>query len=148
MIKRTISVAVLVLALVGLACSQRVNTFNVREYPGATVGDKTVRAQNACQSNMPCIIIFDPDLSLFPVGNMPAQCANCTWVDWRVSGLPVITGITPGGSTCAAGSSVIDRVALCRFHTRCEAEKRCRFPSLCWRCHRCPRYRGGSDVRG
>ena len=120
MIKRTISVAVLVLALVGLACSRHVNTFNVREYPGATVGD-----ERWAQHKTPVILGGPPSSSSTLTcscclsATCPLSARTALGLIVRVSGLPVTPAYTPGGSTCTATSRLfIGGRGAVSFHTK------------------------------
>jgi lysophospholipase L1-like esterase len=82
-----------VLLLVGLMFAaatghcQRDNTFSVAGFTGpnyTTVAAKTIAAQNQCSKNtaIPCVIIFDPSLAVYPAGAMPTKCAQCMWMDY------------------------------------------------------------------
>jgi len=70
------------------AHAQTDNTFYVKNFPGSTVGQKTIAAQSACEANpaVPCIIVFDPTLATYSQGSMPAKCAQCVWKDYRTLG--------------------------------------------------------------
>jgi hypothetical protein len=61
------------------------NSYRVWQFKGSTVGEKTVKAQEACSpdTDIPCLIVFDPVLAIFPAGTMPAKCAQCFWLDYR-----------------------------------------------------------------
>src|SRR5579884_1782656 len=67
-------------ALVKAAHGQRVNTQFVDQFPGATVAAKVAAAQAACNSSIPCVLVFDADLFNYPQGSIPAQGANETWM--------------------------------------------------------------------
>jgi hypothetical protein len=76
------------------------NTFNVYSFRTSvnpqTVGAMTTAAQGQCNSNnaYPCVIVFDPILSSFPLGNMPTRCTSCTWLDYRTAGSFQFSGIS------------------------------------------------------
>ena len=67
------------------AHAQTDNTVYVKQFTGPDIGTKTTNAQNACNANtaITCIVIFDPTLSQWPVGTMPAKCSQCVWLDYR-----------------------------------------------------------------
>jgi lysophospholipase L1-like esterase len=74
-------------ALIGVAscAAQTDNTYYAKQFPGADVGTKVANAQRACNSNamVPCIIVIDPSLAVWPTGTMPALCAQCSIEDYR-----------------------------------------------------------------
>jgi hypothetical protein len=77
--------------------AQKENTFYVKGFAGpsaSTVGAMTSAAQESCDANtsIPCVIVFDPTLAIYPSGNMPSKCAQCIWQDFR-------TAVVPGGGT-------------------------------------------------
>lgn len=98
--RKVLIVVVALGVLASHAFAQRNNTYYVDQFPGATVGAKANAAQSECNVNtaIPCIIVFDPILSGFATGSLPAQCAQCTWVDWRTP------GVIPGGGAVAWGA--------------------------------------------
>ncbi|HZU30968.1 MAG TPA: hypothetical protein VFB79_07635 [Candidatus Angelobacter sp.] len=61
------------------------NSFNVAQFPGADVGTKLTNAQNACLANtsIPCVMLIDPILAIWPQGSLPSRCSNCIWLDYR-----------------------------------------------------------------
>ncbi len=71
----------------GAALAQTDNTFSVMQFPGNDIGTKTTAAQAACNPNtlIPCVIVFDPSLSVFASGTMPRKCPQCVWQDNRTS---------------------------------------------------------------
>jgi hypothetical protein len=78
--------AIVLFLLASLPClAQTDNTFYAKQFQGTTVGAKVTAAQLACNSNtaIPCIIVLDPSLAVYPVGIMPAKCAQCSWIDYR-----------------------------------------------------------------
>jgi hypothetical protein len=84
--KTAIALTLLLLASLPCLCSaQTDNTFYAKQFPGVTVGQKVAAAQASCNSNttIPCIIVIDPSLAVWQVGTMPAQCAQCSWDDYR-----------------------------------------------------------------
>jgi len=85
----------LILAFAMPMHAQTSNTFNVFQFRNAaadgTVGSMTTLAQNACNPNLNCVIILDPILNAYPQGNMPARCANCSWLDYRTPGSFTVT---------------------------------------------------------
>src|SRR5436305_1018190 len=68
------------------------NTFNVAQFQGGDVASKIIAAQNACLAdvNVPCILIIDPILAVWPTGTLPTRCAQCTWIDYRTAGSLVL----------------------------------------------------------
>lgn len=64
------------------ARAQRVNTQYVTQFPGTTVAAKTIAAQAACNPAVPCVLIFDADLSVYPVGSLPGRGVNESWWDY------------------------------------------------------------------
>lgn len=72
------------------------NTFNVAQFAGADVGAKITAAQNQCLPNtaVPCTIVIDSILAVWPQGNLPARCSNCLWIDYRVAGVFAVAGST------------------------------------------------------
>ncbi len=77
------------LLLGALAFGQSDNTLHVKEFPGATVGAKIAAAQAACTAPGPCIIVIDASLAAMASGTLPAQCASCTWMDYRTGSASV-----------------------------------------------------------
>jgi hypothetical protein len=69
----------------GHAQVQLNNAYRVWQFKGSTVGEKTVKAQEACSpdTDIPCLIVFDPVLAIFPAGTMPVKCEQCFWIDYR-----------------------------------------------------------------
>jgi len=103
------------LILPAMAAAQTGNTLRATQFPGSTVGDKVTAAQNAClpDTSIPCVIVLDPMLAVFPSGNMPNPCANCTWIDYRNAGVVAfLNGITAlkanGGSYFASSYSSVN----------------------------------------
>jgi hypothetical protein len=88
----------------GTTQAQISNTVYVNTFPGSTVGDKTTNAQLTCSAaaNLPCIVVFDPSLSAYPVGTMPAPCAQCIWQDHRASVAGTLTALSVNGIVNAA----------------------------------------------
>lgn len=91
----------------GAALAQTDNTFSVKAFPGLDVGAKTTAAQAACNANtlIPCVIVFDPSLAVYPAGVTPPKCAQCIWVDWRTGGMSgaasvVLADSFPGADFC------------------------------------------------
>lgn len=106
--------------LVSLAFGQTDNTFYVKRFLGTDVGSKVSATMQACNPNasIPCILVLDPSLAVYPQGTMPSLCPQCTLWDWRTgapsgSGYPGvtsdgfqglrITGKTQGASFISAG---------------------------------------------
>lgn len=86
----------LLLFWVPMNAQERSNTYYVSQFQGADVGAKTTNAQAACSPNasLPCIIVFDAILAAWPQGTMPARCAQCTWMDYRLVNGPQISPIS------------------------------------------------------
>lgn len=114
--------ALLLLPLTMHAQQGVTNTFNVAQFQGADVGAKITAAQNQCLPNtaIPCTIVIDSILAVWPQGTIPAHCSNCMWVDYRAAGLfgigsIGITGpepwadVTRFGLTCDSG--IVDNTA-------------------------------------
>lgn len=91
--KKTVLAALFFAASV-CAAAQTSNTYYARNFAGQTVGAKVTAAQAQCipDTNVPCIIVIDPTLATYAVGNMPAACAQCYWQDYRTGGLPFYGG--------------------------------------------------------
>jgi len=64
--------------------AQTDNTVYVKKFvrPGSTVAQGLTDAQNACNpdASIPCLVVFDPTLSMYQQGSFPAKCAQCVWV--------------------------------------------------------------------
>lgn len=71
------------------------NTFNVSQFPGTDVGTKLTNAQNAClpDTALPCVLLIDPVLAVYPTGTLPTKCANCMWMDYRTAGSLSVSGL-------------------------------------------------------
>lgn len=93
--------------------AQTDNTFYVKQFAGSTVGQKTTAAQAACNpnTNVPCIIVFDPSLSQFVQGTMPTQCAQCIWQDFRTPHPPLQLSNVNGYRYVGAGYSLPQAVS-------------------------------------
>jgi hypothetical protein len=76
---------VLFLLCAAVCAAQTDNTLYARNFPGSDVGTKITNAQAACGSNLavPCIIVIDPSLAVWPHGTNPAKCSHCSWLDYR-----------------------------------------------------------------
>lgn len=61
------------------------NMIHVKSFPGANVGAMTANAMATCTSNtaIPCILVIDPSLAVYPAGTMPTLCSHCTLLDYR-----------------------------------------------------------------
>jgi hypothetical protein len=84
------SAIALLLFLASLPCLAQIdNTFYAKAFPGSDVGTKVANAQDACNLNaaVPCVIVIDPSLAVWPAGTMPTPCVQCSWMDYR-SGAP------------------------------------------------------------
>lgn len=69
-----------------LADAQTDNTFYVKQFyaqSNGTVGDMVKKAQAHCNLSYTCRIVFDPSLSVYATGTLPAKCSSCVWEDWR-----------------------------------------------------------------
>jgi hypothetical protein len=64
---------------------ERSNTFFVSEFQAPDVGTKVTKAQASCSANtsIPCVIVIDAIMAVWPQGSMPGRCANCIWLDYR-----------------------------------------------------------------
>lgn len=72
------------------------NTFNVSQFPGTDVATRLTNAQNAClpDTALPCVLIIDPILAVYPIGTLPARCANCMWMDYSAAGTLKVSYLT------------------------------------------------------
>ena len=94
--------------------AQTDNTIYVRNFAGATVGQKVTNAMITCGPNLnvPCILVLDPSLAAFQTGTMPTLCSHCYLWDFRkgpsvASPLfidDLITAKTPGTDIRAFGA--------------------------------------------
>lgn len=75
-----------------LISAQTDNTVDVKNFSGATVGDKAAAAQATCNPSLTCIVVFDPSLGNVSEGILPTPCPTCIWEDYRVPGTFSITG--------------------------------------------------------
>jgi len=61
-------------------------TIRVDQFAGNSVGEKLTFAQNlgcATDTNVTCILVIHPELSVFAQGTLPTPCSRCYWVDYR-----------------------------------------------------------------
>lgn len=97
------------LAPLALHAQERSNTYYAAQFPGPDVGTKISNVQTQCGNNaLPCIVVIDAILSKWPVGTLPARCATCLWMDYRVNGALTITSLQSG---MGSGSCLVDGVA-------------------------------------
>jgi hypothetical protein len=99
--------AIVLFLLASLPClAQTDNTFYAKQFQGGTVGAKVTAAQAACNTNtaIPCIIVLDPSLAVYPAGTMPVKCTQCIWNDYRIANLgwAPLTGATFTGPVSAS----------------------------------------------
>jgi len=106
--------APLILALAAVAASGQVvdNMVSVKQFPGTTVGFKLTAAMATCGTNtlIPCYLVLDPSLAVYPPGTFPTLCSHCFLLDWR-SGPPgggggVGTGAAPQLALYTAGNTL------------------------------------------
>jgi hypothetical protein len=90
---RTLSALLIPAISAVLAAAQTDNTISVKKFPGATVGDKIVAAQQTCDPNaaIPCILVLDPSLAVVPAGTFPGLCPQCSIEDFRGGGQPFMS---------------------------------------------------------
>jgi hypothetical protein len=76
----------------------------VKNFPGATVGDKVANAQKTCSTTtaLPCLLVLDPSLAVAAPGTIPTLCSHCFLVDWRTPP-PWSAG---GGNPCAPVNAI------------------------------------------
>jgi hypothetical protein len=78
------------LLIVGANAQQSDNAIFAKAFnrAGSTVGQMVSAAQGACNPNasIPCYIVIDPSLVSYATGTMPAKCAQCVWIDYRMGG--------------------------------------------------------------
>jgi hypothetical protein len=86
--------AVFSLRVHDVQAQERSNTYFAAQFPGADVGTKITNAQASCTNTaIPCVIVVDAILAVWPQGTRPALCSNCMWLDYaRVAGGLVIVG--------------------------------------------------------
>jgi len=98
------------LALTGELQAQRNNVFYVEQFKGSTVAAKVTAAQASCNANtnVPCVIVFDPTLANYPAGSLPSRCTQCIWQDYRA--LP--PALDALGNVHGAASSTDGNVAV------------------------------------
>jgi hypothetical protein len=95
-----------------LMLAQTDNTVYVKNFAGATVGQKTIAAQASCNPAIVCVVVLDPSLSKWTTGTMPLPCTECLWEDFRTTqggiqisgGVVGQTGWLPGGLLDAKSS--------------------------------------------
>lgn len=70
-----------------IALAQGDNMLHVKSYPGTTVGYKVAAAMRSCttETRIPCFLVLDPSLAVYPVGTMPTLCSHCYLLDYRTS---------------------------------------------------------------
>ena len=101
--KRLFSSLILIFAVVCIfppsCAAQTDNTVYAKQFPGSDVGSKVKNATAACNPNtaIPCIIVLDPSLAIWPQGTMPALCAQCVLQDYRTG-----TGTAGSNGTISA----------------------------------------------
>jgi hypothetical protein len=63
------------------------NTYHVSQFAGPDVGTKLTNAQASCSPNtsIPCSIVIDAILAVWPQGTPPARCTQCIWFDYRAA---------------------------------------------------------------
>lgn len=90
---------------------------SLRNVPGASIAAKITKAQtDNCSSStgVTCVIVIEPELSVFSTGTLPTRCATCTWVDYRTAGKVLVNGIDIGaGGALAAGSDIQAAITAC-----------------------------------
>lgn len=84
----------LLLLTAAASAQARNNVRYVDQFGGSTVGAKATLAQNACEPNTPCVIVFDTILAAFPEGTLPAKCAKCLWLDFRTDATMTVSKVT------------------------------------------------------
>lgn len=102
------ALVLLFLSPLAVHAQERSNTFFVSEFKGADVGTKITAAQASCSANtsIPCVIVVDAILAVWPQGSIPARCAQCIWLDYRsptFTALPFT--ISPGTSIVLNGAT-------------------------------------------
>jgi hypothetical protein len=62
----------------------------VKDFPGATVGEKIAAAEAACGTDAAsaCLLVLDPSLASLPAGSIPPLCPQCSIQDSRGGGQP------------------------------------------------------------
>lgn len=105
--KTTGGVILLLLLGAAVAFGQTDNTLYVKQFAGATVGAKLTNAMQLCNGNtaIPCILVLDPSLAVYPSGTMPTLCAQCSLLDYRggVANAAVVANVLAyAGATAAA----------------------------------------------
>jgi hypothetical protein len=115
-VKRNSGIWVLLLFLAACAFGQTDSTLYVRQFPGSDVGTKVGNAAGACNANLsiPCILVLDPSLAVWPSGTMPTLAPNVSLWDFRsgvpganIAGQPGNYAILNGPNTFTAGQQVI-----------------------------------------
>jgi hypothetical protein len=91
-----------------MAFGQTDNAVWVKTFPGTDVGTKVTNAMATCTTNtaIPCFVVIDASLAVYPPGVLPAMCSHCFLEDYRI-GIPggsSINGIT-GPITIQSGDA-------------------------------------------
>jgi hypothetical protein len=84
---------------------ERTNTFYVSEFRGTDVATKVTNAQASCSVNtsIPCVIVIDAVMAVWPQGSLPGRCAQCIWLDYRAATFNATPlTVSPGSSFLAA----------------------------------------------
>jgi hypothetical protein len=91
--------------------AQRDNTFYAKSFykAGGTVGSAVAAAQSSCINDVTikCFIVIDSTLEAYPVGTLPAPCAQCVFLDYR-SGIPGASSGAPTNDSTAKRFHVQD----------------------------------------